>query len=226
MSTSKLSRLIIIFAILFFSCKDKDFFQEVPYVRQGRDSNCYQACLMMMLKKFFPEEKYTSRDMDRLTRRKPNHWTFEAQLVPALLEKGLEVKLFATTEYNKISPEYVSRNYGAHVAPLIDYGAVRWARGHLKPEFYSRKALSWAEVERYFRQGYLAMLCVEENALWKGAPGRFSGHAVLVVGVSGESVYIHDPKRGPNLAVPEANLVRAWEANGTDRAVLFVREKP
>lgn len=208
-----------------FSCRSREFRQEVPYIRQLGDSNCYQACLLMMLRKHFPSEQLTLRQMDRLTGRKPNHWTFEAQLVPPLLERGLEVRLFATTEYDKISPDYVEKKYGRHVAPLIDYGSVRRAAGHLKPEIFSQTALEWKEVERYFREGWLTMLCVDENALKTGKAGLFSGHAVMLVGISGDRAFIHDPRRGPELEVARENLITAWQTKGTDQAALFVRQR-
>jgi hypothetical protein len=219
----KFSKYIFIMAILAFACKDQDVFQDVPYYRQGQDSNCYQACLLMILKNFFPEENYILRDMDKLTGRKPSHWTFEAQLVPPLLDKGLDVRLFATTDYEKINEEYVSRRYGQHVVSLIDYGAVRRAAARLTPAVHSRRRLEWKDVEELFRNGWLTMLCVDENALWTGEAGRFSGHALMLVGISGHTVYIHDPRKGPNLSLPKKNLVKAWQVEGTDTAVLFVK---
>jgi hypothetical protein len=221
----KLSKYIFILAILISACRDKDVFHDVPYYRQGQDSNCYQACLLMILKNFFPEENYTLRQMDKLTGRKPNHWTFEAQLVPPLLDKGLDVRLFATTDYEKISAEYVSRKYGQHVDTLIDYDSVRRAAARLNPAVHSRKRLEWNDVEELFRKDWLTMLCVDENALWTGKPGRFQGHALMLVGISGETVFIHDPRKGPNLSLPKKNLVKAWQVEGTDGAVLFVKHQ-
>ncbi len=225
MNILKLPGCTLVLILLVMACKGPEFHQEVPYIRQTPDSNCYQACLLMMLNKFFPHEQLTLRQMDKLTGRKPNHWTFEAQLVPPLLERGLEVRLFATTEYDKISPDYVAQRYGRHVAPLIDYGSVRRASGFLTPDVYSKEELSWKQVEKYFRKGYLTMLCVEENALRTGKAGLFQGHGVMLVGISGDKAFIHDPRRGPKLEVSKENLIKAWQVKGTDRAVLFVRGK-
>ncbi len=195
----------------------------IPFYAQRSGNDCYQACLKMILRHFFPEQEYDWYKLDFITRHKPRYWTFEAQLLPALIERGLDVKLFATTPYQELNREIALKRYGVRGSQMIDFKALEWAVPKLNDKSFEKTKLSFDKVEAYFRQGFVVMLCIDQSQLWAG--NKFSGHGVILTGLSQREATIHDPARGPGMKVERKRLVRAWNAKGTDNAVILVRKK-
>jgi hypothetical protein len=196
---------------------------EIPFVRQAGGGACYQAGLAMILGYFFPQEKFTPADLDRLTHHRPGYWTFEAQLLAPLLDRKLKVELHASTPYGKLTPDLAAKRYGPAAAGKLDFQALAWARSFLKPGVFFEQELEWKTVAEKFRQGWVTFICVNEDVLVKQNLGVFLGHGLILTGLSNSQARVHDPARADNMTYPQKQLAAAFRSPGTDRACLFVK---
>lgn len=199
------------------------FTMNLPYFHQSASDDCYQACLAMILKFFFPQEDFPAPRLNSLTRHRPGYWTLEAQLVPALLERQLQVELHASTPYAELTPELAARRYGPVGAGKIDFQALAWAREVLTPGVFFPHEMEWNELASRFRQGWAVMFCVNEEVLMRQNRGRFLGHGLVLTGVSETHARVHDPARQENMLYPQRLLAAAFGSPGTDHAVLLVK---
>ncbi|MDD4353852.1 MAG: hypothetical protein PHN56_05340, partial [Candidatus Nanoarchaeia archaeon] len=63
---------------------------DLPFYENDGNS-CMQACMRTAIK-FFLNKEYSLRELDLLTKRKDDYWTWTPQGVIALHELGLDVK--------------------------------------------------------------------------------------------------------------------------------------
>jgi len=196
---------------------------EIPFVRQAGGGACYQAGLAMILKYFFPQEKFTPADLDRMTHHRPGYWTFEAQFLAPLLERKLQVELHAATPYDQLTPALAAKRYGKAAAGKLDFQALAWAKSYLSPDTFFPRALAWKELLERFRSGWVTFFCVNEDVLVKQNLGVFLGHGLVLTGLAQNQARVHDPARADNMLYPLAQLEAAFLSPGTDRACLFVK---
>jgi len=197
--------------------------QAIPYVHQPGGGYCYQAGLAMVLRYFFPGEKTAFRELDRLTHHRPGSWTFEAQLLPALLDRGLRVELHATTPYAELTPGLAEKRYGKEAAARLDFRALAWAREFLQPGVFFQHGLEWKDAAENFRAGGTIFFCVNEDVLVGQNLGKFIGHGLVLTGLSTDQARVHDPARYENMPYPQTRLAAAFTSPGTDRACILIR---
>jgi len=196
---------------------------DIPYVHQAGGDDCYQACLAMVLKHFFPKEEFPRAELNRLTHHRPGYWTMEAQLLPPLLERKLQVELHASTPYSELTPELAEKRYGKLGAQKLDFQALAWSRQFLKPGLFFQHEIEWKELVEKFRQGWATIFCVNEDVLVKQNLGRFIGHGLVLTGASDSQARVHDPARTAQMLYPLDHLAAAFTSSGTDRAGLLVK---
>jgi len=197
---------------------------DIPYVHQAGGDDCYQACLAMVLKHFFPKEEFPLAELNRLTHHRPGYWTLEAQLLPPLLERKLKVELHASTPYSELTPELAAKRYGPAGAKKLDFQALAWSRPFLKPGLFFQHEIKWKELVAKFQQGWATIFCVNEDVLVKQNLGRFIGHGLVLTGVSSSQARVHDPARSAGMLYPLDRLAAAFASPGTDHAGLFIKK--
>ena len=52
--------------------------KEIPYFKQPDNTHCFQACLKMILKYFFPEKEFTYEELDEISDKPRNLITLKA----------------------------------------------------------------------------------------------------------------------------------------------------
>lgn len=83
-------------------------------------------------------------------------------------------------------------------------------------------ALSFAEIEAALRQGHFPIAFVRADFLpWSNFTGF---HAVVVVGVEGEMVYLHDPAENEGYSPIERDgFLMAWEEFDAKAAIISLK---
>lgn len=193
--------------------------ETVPVLFENPDrSHCLQAVLRSVLHHAFPDRVYTWEELDRLTGKRPGRWTWPTTAVLRLREMGIEVVVRESFDYRAFAErgeEYLAEHMGAEVARAqaghcdLDHEREA-ARRFLEQGVPDTRAPGFADLEALLRQGHLAV-CNVNVALLKHGRG-YSGHFVLVYGLDGESVWLHDPGPPARAAqrVPRGRFLAAW----------------
>jgi len=179
----------------------------------------------MILRYFFPNQELSFADLDRLTHHRPGSWTFEAQLLPALMDRKLKAELHATTPYAQLTPELAEKRYGKAAAQKLDFQALSWAKNFLKPGIFFQHAMEWRDLLKKFREGWATFFCVNEDVLVKQNLKVFIGHGLILTGLSNSQARVHDPARADNMLYPLPQLEAAFISPGADRACLLVKRQ-
>lgn len=216
--------------ILLTSClpavKEKPM--DIPYVKQEGPS-CVPSQVTMALNYYYPEQNYTLEQVDEMTGRKEEKWTWFSQAMPVLLNEGLDAYYFSTTPYYELSPEFVMQYYGPEDGKLInkvtDWEALGKSIEYLsRTNRYQRIKLNWASVEHAFRQGYVILMIIDYHTL-DGRDGLYSGHGVTITKINQTHVTFHNSAKGPHQSAQKEKFINAWNAPGTDNDIIIIRGK-
>ena len=93
--------------------------QKVPfYSNTSDDMHCFQAVFRMVLKFFLPEKDLSWRELDKMTAKKKNLWTWPMQGLLNLKKMGFEIVQIEDFDYEKFSREgekYLVKELGREV---------------------------------------------------------------------------------------------------------------
>ena len=207
--------------------------KEIPYFKQPDDTHCFQACLKMILKYFFPEKDFSWGELDKISDKAENKWTWVSSAAVELNKMGLKVKHYAVFDYNdfvKIGDDYIRRTYEEPVAEkmimLTDIKSeIENADRMLKENIFELRELSLEDVENWFKDGYAAIFLVNCSIMNK-EPG-YEGHYVALTGFDGENVFINDPDRwkgSPNRKVEKSLFVKSWRFPKKENTVILIKK--
>lgn len=182
------------------------------------DTHCYQAVLQMIIGYFLPLETHTLQDLDSITGKMDEKWTWPTAGLLWLRSKGLRVRtieLFSNKSFVDFGEQYLREYYGEAVArEQIAHSAISIERERLR--------LAGDELDQEvripeLRDIYAALdtnslvMCTINACVLAGTEG-YVGHFVLVVGYENESIIVHDPGL-PGMAYREVStdlFERAW----------------
>lgn len=210
--------------------------RKVPYFSQRSDLDGTLACARMVLSYFEPDEHFPVSDVSDMTFHKRDRWIFDAQLIPILEQKGYKVYLRASTPYHFFSKgtdgneindkeragDLFARKYGPHARGKIDPEALAWAAGYLNEGNFKPSGASLNEALKWFRDGAMVMLSVDRAVLRNYPELPYCRYNIIITGVAGGRIRFHDPSKGPDCMASMDLIEKAFEAPGTDRAVLRV----
>ncbi len=225
---------IFIILILLSACSYQEVSEiGIPYYRQTSSANCMQTQLKMALKYYFPEKDFSFEELDRLTGRTQGKWTWTSQLLPVLLDNGLDAYYYSTTPYKEIKEggegfilEYYGQEDGRVMIDHTNFDALYSSIEKLEEnkKFFNIK-LDFSEIEEEFKKGHIIILLIDRKVLFN-RQGTFLGHGVTITSINKTHVSIHDSgSGGPNLAVEKEQLIKAWNAPGTDNDAIIIKGK-
>lgn len=197
----------------------------IPYYSERSDLDAGVACARMALGYFEPEEHSPCTDVAEMVCHREGFWTFEAQLIPILLQKGCRAVLQAQTPYAELAAGKAQERYGAEAGKRIDREALQWALPYLKEENFQERPAVFDEALEWFDVGDLVVLAVSRQVLRHAPSLPYCRYNVVLTGHAGNTVRYHDPAAGPHRQADVAALRAAFEAAGTDRAALRIGRK-
>jgi hypothetical protein len=181
------------------------------------------ACARMILGYFEPDEHFPIADVKEMTSHRDGCWTFEAQFVPILLQKGYEVILHSDTPYRELAEGKGAERYGKGAEDKINRDALKWALGYLDAKNWKNERPSFNEAVSRFCGGSALMLSASRSVLRGGSELPYCRYNIIVTGVSDGQVRYHDPAAGPHRRASMEHIKKSFEAPGADRAFLVVR---
>ena len=190
-----------------------------------------QACMQMILNYFYPKKKFSIKKLSELLRIKNKKmYCFPEMTVAVLSDLGINAKYYTTSDdikWYKEGKKYLLENYPKQVAEDI------WKMSNLKiskPFFkkvlkekrYIHKKLSFEDIKKFFKKGYLISPVININVFEKRK--GYSGHAILITDINKKFVTFHDPGLPPipNSKISKQNFIRAWQSPGTDNTIIVV----
>ena len=193
---------------------------DIPfYSNTEDDTHCFQAVIKSILKYYFPSKKYTWEELDKITDKAPDEWTWPMAGLMSLKDMGLEIKnveFFDYGEFIKRGDEYMIELWGKEVGAIsIAHGDVMRAQKTAK-EFIKKiptenRFATYKELIDLFQKEYLVICNVNSYAL--DNESEYAGHFILITDINENSVTLHDPglPPHPNRKVDKITFLSAWQ---------------
>jgi len=207
---------------------------KVPFYGNTEDNtHCYQACFKTILKYYFPNNEYSWEELDRLTGKKKDKWTWPMRGWVNLSGLGLEVKYIGTFDYEKFisfGKEYLFDLYGEEVARSqiensdIPY-EIETSKELLGKFIQEKRVPELTDITKHLKDGWFVMANVNYYPLY-GKSG-YAGHFVIILDMDKEVITVHDPglphKSFENIEI--YNFLEAWNYSGVEnRGLTLVRK--
>ncbi|MBW2995235.1 hypothetical protein KY312_02695 [Candidatus Woesearchaeota archaeon] len=221
--------IIVILLILAAGCSYREEL-EIPFYMQSDLGNCMQTQVKMALKYYYPEKDFSFEELDKLSGRTPGKWTWTSQLMPILIDNNLDAYYYSTTPYNEIKQggeEFILDYYGEEDGKVIveqtNFEALYSSIDKLNNRFFQEK-LDFSEIEKEFKKGHVIILMVDKNILF-GWQGPYAGHGIIITSINKTHATVHDSSGTSNLLTTKEQLIKAWNAPGTDNDAIIIKGK-
>ncbi|MBW2982233.1 hypothetical protein KY343_05110 [Candidatus Woesearchaeota archaeon] len=229
----KFTIFFLFILILLPACSYQEVSEiDIPYYRQSDSGNCMQTQVKMALKYYYPEKDFSFEELDRLTGRTAGKWTWTSQLLPVLLDNGLNAYYYSASSYDGIKEggeEYILEYYGEEDGRIMidhtNFDSLYASIEKLEEnEKFINERLDFSEIEKEFKKGHIVILIIDKSVLFDNNR-PYAGHGVTITKINETHVSIHDSGGTPNLTVEKEQFIKAWNAPGTDNDAIIIRGK-
>jgi hypothetical protein len=207
---------------------------ELPFYSNTKDNtHCYQAALRMILKKIYPRKEFSYKKLEKIFDKPKGKWSWPCAALINLKRMGLDVKLITVFDYRKFSKDgnaYLKSYYTKEVADAqIKHSDIKSemknAKKMLRYNLYQKKKLTMRNIEKLFKQKWFIIASVNSHTL--SEKKGYSGHAVTIIGIDKNHVYLHDPglPPRPNRKVKKRIFMKALRYPKNESEVFLVRSE-
>lgn len=178
---------------------------KVPFYANTDDgTHCFQACLRMMLKYYLPERDFTWRELDAISAKVENQWTWPTAALLWLNENGFKVRNVETFNYEdfaRLGDAYLLDYFGRQVGQKqIDHSdihqEVRFARAFIQKISSETRVPEIIDLQQSLDDGQLP--CCNVNSRKLNNEDGYSGHFVVITGYDDDNLILHDPGLPPH----------------------------
>lgn len=193
---------------------------KVPFYKNTKDDmHCFQACLKMILKYYFPRKNYSYRELDKLSGHKKGKLTWQGASLLALSRLGLEVVNMENLDYRQFAKRgesYLKLIWSEEVFGVQSKHSnlayeQRIAGRLIKNKRISlvNKVVGISDIEKFFKKKFLVLVAVN-SSVFLGQRG-YRPHMVFISDVDKKTLTFHDPGLPPmeNRKVGRALFKRA-----------------
>lgn len=176
----------------------------VAFQANPDETHCFQAVMKMIAEFYWPEKEYSWDELDQITGKEKDLWTWPNLGYVWLQQKGLQIiveELFDHQSFIEKGGKY-----------LIDFAgkvageeSIKHSNIPLEIE-RAKQAVSLLTIRKllpnlqslreYLEKGYLIICNVNANRL--NNKTGYVGHFVLIVGFEGDDLILHDPGKPPH----------------------------
>lgn len=198
------------------------------------DTHCFQAALRMILKYFYTDEEYSWEELDKITAKEPNLWTWPMAGITWMRNHGLEVIIQESFDYKRFADEgssYLVEYCGENVAKeQIQHSAIdnerKRANIFATTVQIQHRIPTIEDVVRFLSEKYL--VCCNINSYALDNVDQYAGHFIVIKGVQANQLILHDPglPHQANRVVPFAQFEKAWAYPTEHVKNLFAFKKP
>lgn len=187
---------------------------EIPFIK-NRGFECGQACAAMIIKYYFPSFDPNFDEINKIIHHKKDSYTFPPQLAILLNHFKIKSEVFSSDDIKKSDedPDQFKRWYGKDFEQEmknIDLDNFNWMVDKIrKLNLFAQKKTEFDELLELFNNGYIVSIPIDWNTLTNKI-GSYEGHFVVISGISGNTILVHDPDIGPFQKYDIKLLKRAW----------------
>ncbi|MFH1452009.1 MAG: C39 family peptidase [archaeon] len=208
---------------------------KVPFYKNDGDGNqCMQVSMKSILK-YFLDKDFSLEELDNLTGRKENLWTYTTQIVSVLYCLGLDLKFYSKEELEPFleGESFIRKHFGKDAEKILKFTdvpvVVKSTKNLLNYNLFEKKILSLDEIEKHILEGHVLLVLVDYNKISR-KEGNYQGHSVVITGFDDDYIYFHESGPSnpePNKKVSKKIFEEAMNANGTDNdcVVVFGKRK-
>lgn len=192
------------------------------YANQKDDRHCFQSCLKMILKYYFPQNNYSFNYLDKVTAHKKYKWTWDTAGMLFLSEMKLGVILIDIFDYNKFAK--IGEKYLMAIWPKEIFIAQKQFSDFRQEQKLAKKIIKYINdkkikyLRRYVtfndllvlsQKGYLIIVTINPLVVLKKR--GYGSHSVLITNVDKKNITFHDPGLPPfkNKKVPKRLFMKA-----------------
>lgn len=187
---------------------------EIPFIKSS-GFECGQACIAMITKYYFPEITIDINEINKFIHHRKDKYSFPLQLAIYLDESGLNTKCFSSDDIPtlKENPDIFKKWFGNEYETLIkniDLDTYDWmAKEGRKRDLFRRKNTEFNDVIKLFEDGNTVCFPIDWNTL-QNINGEYEGHFLLISGIEGDDILVHDPDIGPHVPYKKSALEKAF----------------
>lgn len=206
----------------------------IPFYGNTADNtHCLQASLKMILEHFKPDQILSFEDMDIISAKVEDLWTWQFASTVWMQEQGFEVvdiEVFDFPKFIEKGEDYILEFFGQEAGQVqIKNSKISQEIDYAK-KFYEvirieKRIPDLDDIKKFLDQGYL-LICGIDSGVLDG--GEYAAHAVAVKGYDENSLYVNDPGLPPieNRKVSFELFQKAWSApSETARNILAFKLK-
>lgn len=172
--------------------------KEIPFFKNPDHTHCYQASLKMIAKYYWPEQDYSWEELDKVTAKIKDLWTYPTAGLIWLNDKSVEVKSIEKFDYDRFSEvgaQYLIEVYGEEVgSECIKHTNVgeelKFVEKFKKKIHHEIRTPSLEEIKDLLGDDYIVICAVNSRKL-NGRDG-FVSHFIVVKGFNEEGFYTND----------------------------------
>lgn len=203
---------------------------DVPFFPQPDQTHCFQAVLKMVLKQFSPEKDFTWEQLDTITAKAPDMWTWPTASILWLRQHGFDVQIAEDFDYTAFAEQgerYLIDMFGREVAAeQIKHSnmqqEVEFARQFAVIAKPKRHLPDLQEIKQRLDDNYLVICVVNSRKLNNRAD--YAGHFILITKYNEQGFFAHDPNAVPDRFITFKDFQAAW-ADPNDAAKNYIAVK-
>lgn len=171
----------------------------IPFYLSPDETHCFQACLKTVLKYFEPDKDYSWKQLDKISAKKKDKWTWPTASIINLVKKKYDILVLEDWNYQAFvdrGEKYLIRKYGAEAATeQIENSDIaherRLMKEFIKTDFFECRIPTISDIKTLMKRGYL-VICNLNSRTLENQTG-YKGHFIVVTGFSRQNLFLHDP---------------------------------
>ncbi len=203
---------------------------DVAFIPNAKDDmHCYQACLAMIIKYFYPDRTPNFTQLDIATGHNPGSGTWPLLGFQYLRSLGIDVLTITPFSYEDFvndGVDYIRRLYGDEIAEWQqqnnDLIADAKMISELLPQLeIEKRDPNYGDILKFI-QHYPVMVSID-SSITRGEDS-YTGHFVIIRGCDNNGLYINDPGLPPreNVYIERELFEKAWSSfSGEDSKFLY-----
>lgn len=177
-----------------------EIYKDIPFYPNTDDNtHCFQAAFKMVLKYFYPKEKYSIEELDKITGKVESLWTWPTAGLIWLQEKGLKVAnidAFDYEEFIKKGGKYLIEEYGEEVGDEQIKNSDIEQEISLAKQFVNlvdtkKEIPEIDDIKNLLKEDNIIIVNLNSRVL--DGKGGYCGHSVVIKGLNNKEFIINDP---------------------------------
>lgn len=173
--------------------------KKIPFFRNPGKTHCFQACMKMLAKYYWPNKNYSWEELDCLSGKTKGLWTWIMAGSLWLINQGLEVRDIEIFDYNRFIEEkekYLIFFYGEEAGKKqIKYSNLKqeivYAKKFIEKNLIEKRIPNKEDIIKLLKNNYLIVCSVNQQIL--NNKRGYIGHFVLITGFDDKGYILHDP---------------------------------